>query len=533
MKRSISIFLLLVLAFTFPAQGQERVDDQVVARIKMEGFQHSQVLDTLSYLTDVHGPRLKSSPGYKAAGEWARERMTRWGLANASLEPGGFTGRSWVLQRFSVEMIEPRYERLIALPLAWSPSANGVAAGQPIIVDVNGPDDFAKYRGKLRGAIVMNGKPSNKTAVNFEAGARRFSEQDLTQAERMTDPNQNTIGGFSADPYAQAMKSRRERITRRAVIAKFFVEEGVAALITPSVWDSGLLRSKEISMDAGGFDLAAPDFHFPVAEMAAPTFIIAREHYGRIARLIEKNIPVKLEVSLQAATQAAESYNVIAELPGVDARLKDEVVMLGGHLDSWHPGTGATDNAAGCAVMMEAMRILKAIGAAPRRTIRMALWDAEEGGLTGSLTYVKNHFGDPATMRLKPGHEKLSAYFNLDNGSGKIRGVYLQGNEAVRPIFESWLKPFHYLGATTLAIQNAGGTDHLSFDYVGLPGFQFIQDRIDYSTRTHHTNMDVYESVLEEDLKQAAVIIASFAYHTAMRDEKLPRKPLPKAPPRE
>jgi Zn-dependent M28 family amino/carboxypeptidase len=218
-------------------------------------------------------------------------------------------------------------------------------------------------------------------------------------------------------------------------------------------------------------------------------------------------------------------------LPGVDPKLKDELVMLGGHFDSWHAGTGATDNAAGSAVMMEALRILKTIGVRPRRTIRLALWDGEEGGHLGSSTYIKNHFGDPATMRLKPDHEKLAGYFNLDNGTGKIRGVYLQGNEAVRPIFESWLPPFHYLGATTLAIQSVGGTDHLDFDHAGLPGFQFIQDPIDYETRTHHTNLDVYESILPDDLKQAAVIVASFVYHTAMRDEKLPRKPLPKAQP--
>jgi len=228
---------------------------------------------------------------------------------------------------------------------------------------------------------------------------------------------------------------------------------------------------------------------------------------------------------------AGPGYNVIAELPGVDSRLKDEVVMLGGHFDSWHSGTGATDNAAGSVVMMEALRILKSIGVKPRRTIRLALWDGEEGGHLGSSTYVRNHFGDPKTMKLKPDHEKLAGYFNLDFGTGKIRGIYLQGNEGVRSIFESWLAPFNYLGATTLSIQSVGGTDHLDFDHVGLPAFQFIQDPIDYETRTHHTNLDVYESIQPDDLKQAAVIVASFVYHTAMRDEKLPRKPLPKAEP--
>ncbi len=264
-----------------------------------------------------------------------------------------------------------------------------------------------------------------------------------------------------------------------------------------------------------------------------PAVVLAREHYGRIMRLVEKNIPVNLSVNVETQfhTEDQTGYNVLADIPGTDPRLKDELVMLGGHYDSWHAATGATDNAAGCAVMMEAMRILKTLGVRPRRTIRVALWTGEEQDYYGSIGYVKKHFGDPQTLKLLPGHEKLSAYFNLDNGAGKIRGVNLQGNEAVRPIFDAYLAPFHYLGATTLTTANAGGTDHMAFEALGLPGFQFIQDPLEYNTRTHHTNLDFYEAVVEDDLKQAAAVIATFVYHTAMRDERLPREALPKLPP--
>jgi Zn-dependent M28 family amino/carboxypeptidase len=247
-------------------------------------------------------------------------------------------------------------------------------------------------------------------------------------------------------------------------------------------------------------------------------------------RLLDANVEVEVELDTKTKfLDDSTGYNVVAEIPGTDRKLKAELVMLGGHLDSWHAATGATDNAAGTAVMMEAVRILQAIGLKPRRTIRIALWGSEEQGLFGSKNYVKKHFGDPEDMRLLPDHAKLSAYYNVDNGTGKIRGVYLQENSDTQPIFEAWLKPFHDMGATTVTMRNTGGTDHLSFDAVGLPGFQFIQDEIDYNTRTHHTNMDTYERLQEGDLKQAAVIVASFVYHTAMRDEKLPRKTLPEA----
>ena len=299
-------------------------------------------------------------------------------------------------------------------------------------------------------------------------------------------------------------------------------------MLVASPLSSGVITAT----DAGGFDLSGPNWKIPNPDLAPPSLVLGREDYGRIARLVERKRPVTIELQLEAEIiRQVKSVNIVAELAGSDPQLSDEVVMLGAHFDSWHAGTGATDNAAGSAVMMEALRILKAIGAAPRRTIRLALWDAEEGGHIGSSTYVLNHFADPRTMALKPEHAKLAGYFNVDNGSGKIRGVYLQGNDAMRPIFQAWLKPFEDLGATTISIRNTGGTDHQSFDAVGLPGFQFIQDPLEYDSRTHHSNMDVYDRVQRADMMQMAAIVASFVYDAANRDQLLPRKPLPKPQP--
>lgn len=523
--RYLLVAILIAAQFQY-SFAQEPVDQSVIAQIKQEGFQNSQLMDSMFWLTDVYGPRLRGSNNYKAAGEWAVKRLSEWGLSNVKLEAGGFTGRGWTVTRFNVEMVTPQYQHITAFPLAWSPGISGTLSGQPVLVEINSAADFDRYKGKLRGAIVMLGKASEKPTAHFQADAQRFSDEELKKGTEALSPEDKILTAYAGPPYNQSEKARRDGIVQRARLAKFFKDEGVAALLRPSPLDSGVLTAT----DAGGFDIDSPNYKLPAPELTVPSFVIAREHYGRICRLLAHSIPVKLELSLQVEiSPAGAGFNVVAELPGTDNRLKDEVVMLGGHFDSWHAGTGATDNAAGSVVMMEAMRILKTIGIKPRRTIRIALWDGEEGGHLGSLAYIRNHFGEPVTMTLKPEHSKLAGYFNLDNGTGKIRGVYLQGNEAVRPIFEAWLKPFNYLGANTLVVQSVGGTDHLDFDYLGLPGFQFIQDPIDYESRTHHTNMDVYESVLPDDLKQAAVIVASFVYHTAMRDEKLPRKALPVA----
>ncbi|HEX6622289.1 MAG TPA: M20/M25/M40 family metallo-hydrolase [Pyrinomonadaceae bacterium] len=513
MRRFISLSIVLVFALAPVARAQERVDHQVIARIKTEAFQNSKVMETLFYMTDVHGPRLTGSPQLKAASEWARGRLAGWGLADARLEPWGTFGRGWSIKRYSVEMTAPQYMNVTAMPKAFTPGTNGPVSGTPVIVEIRTKPDLDKYRGKLRGKIVMNGRPTNNN-VRFEPYAKRMTDDELKKSAETMNPGE-------PKSFLDEDKQWQESLKWQDEVNKFYHDEQIAVLLQPSPQSSGV-----INITAQSYTPNDPMQTFPAV-------VLAREHYGRIMRLVEKNIPVTLSVNVETQfhTEDQTGYNVLADLPGTDPRLKDELVMLGGHYDSWHAATGATDNAAGCAVMLEAMRILKTLGVRPRRTIRVALWTGEEQDYYGSISYVKKHFGDPQTLKLLPGHEKLSAYFNLDNGAGKIRGVNLQGNEAVRPIFDAYLQPFHYLGATTLTTANTGGTDHMAFEALGLPGFQFIQDPLEYNTRTHHTNLDFYEAVVEDDLKQAAAVIASFVYHTAMRDERLPREALPKLPP--
>jgi carboxypeptidase Q len=504
----IPLVFAAVVSATLVAQGP--VDEKVIAQIKIEGFQHSAVMETLSWLTDVHGPRLTGSPQLRAAGEWARAELTKWGLANAALETYGAIGRGWTLERYSIEMTAPQYMRLIGYPRAWSPSAT--LSATPMVVEVKSKDDFDKYRGKMRGAIVLNGRPDRKE-IGFDPEATRLTDEALRKLESHIDPAPEGEDNAPKSLFDEE-EEYKKLVDKQVEIYKFFAAEGVAALVEPS--------SIPEAVRVGGFydNEWRPTF---------PGFVLSREHYGRLIRLLDKKQPVTLSVSLSAQfADNVEGFNVVAEIPGQDPRLKSEVVMVGGHLDSWHTGTGATDNGAGVAAAMEAVRILKAIGVQPKRTIRIALWTGEEQDYYGSLAYVRKHFGDPKTMTLLPEHAKLAAYFNLDNGGGRIRGVNLQGNEGVRPIFDAWLRPFNYLGATTLTTLNTGGTDHMAFDALGLPGFQFIQDPLNYDSRTHHTNLDLYEAVIPDDLKQASVIMASFVYHAAMREAMLPRKPLPK-----
>lgn len=514
MRNRVScLVMILLLAFVLPLGAQnESVDWQMVNKIKTEGFDNSKVMEIAWYLTEVHGPRLTGSPQLKSAMEWSRDKLNEWGLANAKLEPWGAFGRGWTTEGFSLEMVEPTYMNIIAHPKAWTPGTDGAITAAPVLLSIESEEDFAKYQGKLKGAIVMVRAPE-VPETPFEALASRYTDEKLAELAQ------------SPEPRGQLDEDMRERIARwrarRALmqrVAKFMNDEGVQMVLEPSERNYGIVR------------VASGGSREMDGEPTLPQMVVAIEQYNRIARLVEKGIPVKLRANAtnRFFTDDSLGYNVVAEIPGVDKKLKPELVMLGAHLDSWHSGTGATDNAAGSAVMLEVVRILKAINVQPKRTIRIALWTGEEQGLLGSRAYVENHFGNRRTMELKPAHANFSGYFNLDNGTGKIRGVYLQGNDAVRPVFEAWLKPFHDLGATTLTIRNTGGTDHLAFDAVGLPGFQFIQDPIEYGTRTHHTNVDTYDHLQPADLKQAAVIIASFVYHTAMRDEKLPRKPLPR-----
>ena len=509
MKRSVAS-ILLVCVIAFPVLAEEPVDLGMISRIKAEGIGRSQVMSLLSDLVDRHGPRLAGSAGFRGAAEWCRDTMAEWGLENAALEPWGMLGRSWELERFSAEMTAPFYLNLIAYPEAWTSGTDGVISGEPILIDASTVEDLEEYEGTLAGKIVLVGA-ARVPETSFEPDAKRYTDEGLEDIEKASLSGRGRGGRSSRRAEWRARRGMRRKMS------EMFKEEGVACILKPSRGAHGTLF-----VTSGGSRDVEDD-------PALPSLVVAAEHYGLIARLLETEVAVTLEINVKAhmSEESVEDYNVVAEIPGTDPNLKHELVMLGGHLDSWHSSTGTTDNAAGCVIAMEAVRILKAIGVQPRRTIRVALWGAEEEGLLGSRNYVEQHFGDRDTMTLTNAHANFSAYFNMDNGVGRFRGIYCQSNDAVRPIFEAWLRPFHDMDATTVTVRNTGGTDHQSFDAVGLPGFQFIQDRIDYSTRTHHTNMDTYERAIASDLKQASVIMASFVYHAAMRDEKLPRKALP------
>jgi hypothetical protein len=517
-----------------------------IERIKDEGMNRSQVMQTLSYLSDVIGPRLTASPGMKRSNEWTRDQLTKWGLQNAHLEAWGPFGRGWSLKRFSAQITEPLTIPLIAYPKAWSPGVGPLTA-EVIYFDAKDEADLERFKGKLKGAIVLT-SVMREVKAQFEATGTRLNEKELLALADAAEPARGGggRGRFGGTP------EQRAAFAFAAAKLRFMYDEGAAVLIDPSrIGDGGTIFVQSAAMPApAGADPSAPNAvrQVPVYDKSAPKvlpqLVLAVEHYNRIARMIAAGEKVKMTVDLGVEWQDADpmGYNTIAEIPGTD--LKDEVVMLGGHMDSWHAGTGATDNAAGVSVAMEAVRILQTLGLKPRRTIRIGLWTGEEQGLLGSRAYVAEHFGKmepaagapaaapggrPAAGNLvtKPEYEKFSGYFNLDNGTGKVRGVYLQGNESIRSLFRQWLMPFRDMGATTLSISNTGGTDHLSFDGIGLPGFQFIQDEIEYDTRTHHSNQDVFDRIQADDMKQAATIMAAFIYNAATRDEKLPRKPMP------
>jgi carboxypeptidase Q len=527
----LAAFLILCLTVGAQVAPVEKVDLEMMKKIREEGTDRSKVMDTLSWLTDVIGYRLTGSPGMKAANDWTKNRLAEWGLENARLESWGQFGRGWSFDKISAHVIEPTPFPIIAYPEAWTPGTNGPVTAEVILADIKSEADLEKYKGKLKGKFVMSDSMREVKAL-FQAPGERFSDENLLRAAN-DEPARG--GGRYTQEQINARRTRMELLQKINALLK---EEGALAVIKLSrAGDGGTV----FVQGGGSREKNAP----PVL----PSVVVAVEHYGRISRILQKGIPVKLELNISAKfhDEDLNGYNTVADIPGGDKH--DELVMLGGHMDSWHGGTGATDNAAGVAVAMEAVRILKALGVKPRRTIRIALWTGEEQGLLGSRGYVAAHFGEarppqgqPGQQRdnaamfgpagpivTKPDHGKFSAYFNLDNGTGKIRGVYLQGNEAVRPIFRAWLEPFRDLGAATLTIHNTGGTDHLSYDRVGLPGFQFIQDPIEYDTRTHHSNMDVYDRIQTDDMKQAAVIMAAFVYNAAMRAEKLPRKPMPAA----
>jgi carboxypeptidase Q len=559
---ALLLFTLVVpyVAFGQQPQGQQQaaVDpNDPIVKIRDEGLNRSQVMQTLSYLSDVIGPRLTASPGMKRANEWTRDTMTKWGLQNAHLEAWGPFGRGWTLKRFSAQVTDPLDVPLIAYPKAWSPGTNGPVSADVVYFDPKDEADLARFTGQLRGKIVLT-SPIREVKAHFETqGTRRDEKNLLTLANAPMPRAGGGRGGFGGGNNQAAAQFAARR-------NQFLLDEGAAVLVDASRGDGGTLFVQSATVpqpfSPNAFGPNAPRRINPYDKDAkmVPQISVAVEHYNRIVRMIQAGEKVKMETNIAVEYQDTDlnGYNTVAEIPGTDPNLKDEIVMLGGHMDSWHAGTGATDNGAGVAVGMEAVRIIQTLGLKPRRTIRIALWTGEEQGLLGSRAYVAKHFGkmetppttttnatqgggDSATTQ-RPAqaaqvlvkmaeYDKLAGYFNLDNGTGKIRGVYLQGNDSVATLFRQWLGPFKDLGAETLSLSNTGGTDHLSFDGIGLPGFQFIQDEIEYDTRTHHSNMDVFDRIQGDDMKQAATIMAAFVYQTAMRDEKLPRKPQPGA----
>lgn len=578
-----------------PTAGQTtQAIDPVIAQIRAEGLERSQVMETLDYLTNVIGPRLTASPGQARAADWARDRLASWGLSNAHLEEWGPFGRGWSVDRFSMQVTEPTFFVPIAYPRAWSPSFAGEGVE---IVHLHADDeaDLEPYKGKLEGKVVLIGE-TRRVEARFEPLAKRLTDEDL---QRLADyePGQERVPESQAAETASERRARFASVSRRNErlmagarpttqpttapatsrastrpvdprndpmtlrMVAFAAEEKAAVLVTSSSKGDGgtmFVQQAAIPGDAPRGSPEAttrPRVWADNAPPVPPQLMMATEDFNRLARIAKRGVTIKADINIETSEhgKSIKPVNVVAEIEGTD--LADEVVMVGAHYDSWHSGTGATDNAVGTACAMEAIRIIKALDLKPRRTIRVALWSGEEQGLFGSAAYVKQHFGhvpkdepttqpstqdvmqptsagsQPATTRATKqlvkaaDYERLSVYFNLDNGTGRIRGIHAQGNTFAAPIFKEWLQPFADLDATTVTLQDTGSTDHISFDAVGLPGFQFIQDPIEYSTRTHHSNMDVYDRIQADDAKQASTIMAAFVWNAANLPERFPRKP--------
>jgi carboxypeptidase Q len=536
MKPSLKVLFLGFICLTI-SSAQEILDTTAMKRIKEEGINHSQVMELESWISDVYGPRLNWSREYREAADWASAKLKEFGAENIHFEKFGPAAKGWTLKKFSMQVTEPHAFPLIAYPKAWSPGTKGTITGEPIYLDAQNDADLEKFHGKLKGAMVLLNDLIAVTP-HFQADASREPDSTLLKLANLGSADRGRRGGRRPQmdsTYVQRMMFNSKRM-------EFCQKEGAAVLVEGNHGDDGTLQNVAAATvirrpqdTTYGTRVSAYDADAP---QIVPQVTVAAEHYNRMLRMIQMGTHIKLEIRLDVEfTKADSSFNIVAEIPGTD--LKDEIVMIGGHFDTWHAGTGATDNGSGVSVCMEAIRILKTLGLMPRRTIRIGLWGGEEEGLLGSRAYVKQHFaerqGDAVSMfssgsgslTKKPEFEKFDVYFNNDNGGGKVRGMYMQGNEAVRSIFRSWLSAYGDPSAQTLTIANTSGTDHLSFDGIGLPGFQFIQDMIDYGSRTHHTNMDVVERIVEDDLKQAATIMTVFAYNAAMRDSMFPHKQIP------
>lgn len=550
----VSLLVTLLLPGLVFGQTPNTPNNEAINKMIEEGTKRSEAMKTLRYLTDVIGARLTNSPAQKRANNWTRDKLTEWGIQNATVDPWGTFGRGWTLKKYEASLVEPEQVPFHSYPKAWSPSTmvevaqqpngkgkskknaqptmtmtEGAVTGDVVYMDVKTEADLEKYKGKLKGAIVFTNS-IREIKPGFDSVASRLDEKELLALANATESPQGQ-GGFRFTPEMQAAFTLNNKKIQMCY------DEGAAVLVEASQLDSGTIRVMGASLPPsttpptpGQPNPNAPRVFSKDAPKIIPQIVAAVEHYNRVARLVQQGEKVRMTVDLRAQFNEddLQGYNTIAEIPGTD--LKDEIVMVGAHLDSWHSGTGATDNGTGVTVAMEALRIIQASGLKPRRTIRIGLWTGEEQGLLGSRGYVAKNFAEVSgqganrTVQTKPDHDKFSAYYNLDNGTGQIRGINLQGNEQLRSIFRPWLQSFRDWNSTTISVQSVGGTDHLAFDAVGLPGFQFIQDPIEYGGRTWHTTQDVSDRVIEEDLKRSSVIMAAFAYQTAMADGKLPRK---------
>jgi carboxypeptidase Q len=519
MKNSTFSNFIFSVFICIPILAQDANDE--LAKINTEGFQKSEVMQIITDLTDLYGPRLTGTHGYYRAAEWAKKSLEGWGLDKVILEPYCDDCMGWEVKSFNVEMTAPTYMKIEAYPYAWTESSGGNKTADLIwIEDYKNMEKVKEsWKGKLEGKTVLIGKTPKQNLL-FDPLSQRFSEETLSEAEKSILPvTENSLGPSIGDRSLPEILNLFEKFTGSDnFFFKFLKEEGAVGVLGTTAFFPGILHP------SGTYNNRESN------EKSIPYFAIAPEDFGKLKRLIERDIAPRISFHLDSELylEKKNNVNIIGEITGSDPKLKNEVVMIGAHFDSWHSSSGATDNGAGSAVMMEVMRIFKELGIQPRRTLRIALWGAEEQGLVGSRDYVKTHFADPATMELKPDYENLSAYFNLDNGTGRVRGIWLEGNLGVKPVFEQWIEPLHDLGVTTIGPREVRGTDHGSFDAVGLPGFQFMQDRVEYRARTHHSNMDVYDRVQAEDMVVTATVAAVFAYNAAMRDERLPREAMPK-----
>jgi hypothetical protein len=536
-----------LLPATSHTQAREPIDLAMLARIRDEGMQRSQAMEHVIWLSDIYGPRLTGSPTTQQAADWTMAQFRKWELANVHLEHFPF-GKGWSLDHFSAVMTEPQVQPIIALPKSWTRGTGGPVTGEVVIAQIRTEEDMAQWRGKLRGRIVLT-QPARVVRLLDGPIVLRMDEKMVAEAQAVPPPRGGGAGGRGRAGGGDSTAAARggggggraggggrgvsgggQSLAAR--IARFYNDEGVVALFD---------RGSDSDMSAGGSDLSwqtqrtdggtifvgSGGSRDSTAGQGVPQVTLAVEHYNRMARVVERGVPVKVALDIRTRFHdepaIGNGFNVIAEFPGTD--LRDEIVLIGGHFDSHHGGTGATDNATGVAQMMEALRILKTVGARPRRTIRIALWGAEENGLIGSRAYVQQHLGTRDAP--KPGHDKHSVYFNSDNGTGRFVGIWMQSNDAMRPIFGQWIEPLRDLGMTVLGPRSVASTDHSSFDNVGIPAFQFMVDRLEYNSRTHHSNMDVVDRVQPDAVRQAATVAATFAYLAAMRDERLPRKPAP------